>query len=58
MTTRVPVTVRAVDEMYFAVSTPCGQSWAGMTATDDLQIQVRKAIKHAQDCMQCKEFAQ
>lgn len=47
------VTVRSLDEMYHHVTTLCGQGWSGMVATDDLAIQVRRALDHAAGCAAC-----
>lgn len=38
---------------YFVATAPCGRSWTGMTDTDDLQILVRRALKHAASCEWC-----
>jgi hypothetical protein len=50
------ISVRTTGSLYFAVSTPCGESWAGMTNSDDLAIQVRKALGHADACGMCAEI--
>lgn len=47
------IVVYQVDEMHHVVSAPCGNSSAGMTATDDLPIQVRRALDHARNCGRC-----
>ena len=48
------INIRLTTSLYFVVSTPCGESWAGMTNSDDLPIQVRKALSHAESCSACK----
>lgn len=48
------VTVTALDDIYHVVRTPCGASWNGMTATDDLAIQVRRLLLHVRSCARCQ----
>jgi hypothetical protein len=48
--------VRTTADLYFVVTTPCGKAWTGMTHSNDLPIQVRKALEHADSCATCAEI--
>lgn len=47
------ITVEQRNSIYHVVTAPCGESWVGMTSTDDLAIQVRRALAHYPDCQGC-----
>jgi hypothetical protein len=48
------IQVYQVDLLHHVVKTPCGESWVGITTSDDLQIQVRRALDHVSTCEQCQ----
>lgn len=52
---RVPVTAYTTGTAVetFAVRALCGRSWSGMTNTPDLEINMRRALQHAEDCDAC-----
>lgn len=52
---RVPIAVsmQATQLPMHLVATLCGKSWTGMTHSDDLVIQVRRALEHAMSCADC-----
>lgn len=57
MPKRVPVTTFMTADRVpmFAVSTLCGQSWAGMVLSNDMAVQMRRALSHAEDCELCEQ---
>lgn len=47
------IAVYQVDALHHVVAAPCGNSSVGITVSDDLPIQVRRALDHARECEKC-----
>jgi hypothetical protein len=47
------IEVYQVDSIHHVVKTPCGNTSLGITTSDDLPIQVRRALDHARECERC-----
>lgn len=48
-----PITVYQVDALHHVVRSPCGNSSVGIWTSDDLPIQVRRALDHVRTCEKC-----
>jgi hypothetical protein len=47
------VQIYQVDSLHHVVKTPCGNTSLGITTSEDLPIQVRRALEHASTCEEC-----